>query len=124
MKYINTFKTHIDIGFTDLAWNVLKKYRMMLERLINICSDSRGKEKGKRHPTVKKGAIISAGARVLGGFTIGEYAKIGAGAVVLSSKGKFPFISSATLGKVIDYGVTDTNNMGAAMAPDIGIIGI
>jgi serine O-acetyltransferase len=42
-----------------------------------------GKEKGKRHPTIKKGAIISAGARVLGGFTIGEYAKIGAGAVVL-----------------------------------------
>ncbi len=42
-----------------------------------------GKEKGKRHPTVKKGAIISAGAKVLGGFTIGEYAKIGAGAVVL-----------------------------------------
>lgn len=42
-----------------------------------------GKEKGKRHPTIKKGAIISAGAKVLGGFTVGEYAKIGAGAVVL-----------------------------------------
>ncbi len=42
-----------------------------------------GKEKGKRHPTVKKGAIISAGAKILGGFTVGEYAKIGAGAVVL-----------------------------------------
>ena len=42
-----------------------------------------GKEKGKRHPTVKRGAIISAGARVLGGFTVGEYAKIGANAVVL-----------------------------------------
>lgn len=42
-----------------------------------------GKEKGKRHPTVKKGAIISAGAKVLGGFTVGEYAKVGAGAVVL-----------------------------------------
>ena len=42
-----------------------------------------GKEKGKRHPTVKKGAIISAGAKVLGGITIGEYSKIGAGAVVL-----------------------------------------
>ena len=39
--------------------------------------------KGKRHPTVKRGAIISAGARVLGGFTVGEYAKIGANAVVL-----------------------------------------
>lgn len=42
-----------------------------------------GKEKGKRHPTVKRGAMISAGAKVLGGFTVGEYAKIGAGAVVL-----------------------------------------
>lgn len=42
-----------------------------------------GKVKGKRHPTVKKGAIISCGAKVLGGFTVGEYAKIGAGSVVL-----------------------------------------
>ena len=42
-----------------------------------------GKEKGKRHPTIKKGEMISAGAKVLGGFTVGEYAKIGAGAVVL-----------------------------------------
>ena len=42
-----------------------------------------GKETGKRHPTIKKGAVISAGAKILGGFTVGEYAKIGAGAVVL-----------------------------------------
>ena len=42
-----------------------------------------GKEKGKRHPTVKRGAVISAGAKILGGFTVGEFAKIGAGAVVL-----------------------------------------
>ena len=42
-----------------------------------------GKAQGKRHPTIKKGAIISAGAKILGGFTVGEYAKIGAGSVVL-----------------------------------------
>lgn len=42
-----------------------------------------GKERGKRHPTVKKNAVISCGAKVLGGFTVGEGAKIGAGAVVL-----------------------------------------
>ncbi len=42
-----------------------------------------GKETGKRHPTVKRGAILSCGAKVLGGFTVGEGAKIGAGAVVL-----------------------------------------
>ena len=42
-----------------------------------------GKEKGKRDPTVTKNAVISAGAKILGGFTVGEGAKIGAGAVVL-----------------------------------------
>ena len=42
-----------------------------------------GKEKGKRHPTIMENVTISAGAKVLGGFTVGEGAKIGAGAVVL-----------------------------------------
>ena len=43
-----------------------------------------GKETGKRrHPVVKTGAIISCGAKVLGGITVGEHAKIGAGSVVL-----------------------------------------
>ena len=44
-----------------------------------------GKERGKRHPTVEKNAVISCGAKVLGGFTVGEGAKIGAGAVVLKA---------------------------------------
>ena len=43
-----------------------------------------GKDKGaKRHPTVKKGAFIGSGAKILGNITIGENAKIGANAVVL-----------------------------------------
>lgn len=42
-----------------------------------------GKEKGKRHPTIGKNVTISCGAKVLGGFTVGDGAKIGAGAVVL-----------------------------------------
>jgi serine O-acetyltransferase len=42
-----------------------------------------GKEKGKRHPTIMENVTISAGAKILGGFTVGEGAKIGAGAVVL-----------------------------------------
>lgn len=44
-----------------------------------------GKEKGKRHPTVKDNALIATGAKVLGSITIGENSKIGAGAVVLSN---------------------------------------
>ncbi len=42
-----------------------------------------GKERGKRHPTIMENVTLSAGAKVLGGFTVGEGAKIGAGAVVL-----------------------------------------
>ena len=38
---------------------------------------------GKRHPTVKRGAVIGAGAKILGNIVIGEYAKIGANSVVV-----------------------------------------
>ncbi|MFA6138913.1 MAG: serine O-acetyltransferase [Sulfurimonas sp.] len=38
---------------------------------------------GKRHPTIKRGAVIGAGAKVLGNIIIGEYAKIGANSVVV-----------------------------------------
>jgi len=43
-----------------------------------------GKEHGKRHPTVEDNVMISAGAKVLGSFTIGANSKIGAGSVVLA----------------------------------------
>ncbi len=38
---------------------------------------------GKRHPTIRKGAVIGAGAKVLGNIVIGENAKIGANSVVV-----------------------------------------
>ncbi|MCI8527847.1 MAG: serine O-acetyltransferase [Lachnospiraceae bacterium] len=43
-----------------------------------------GKEHGKRHPTIGNNVMISAGAKVLGSFSIGDNSKIGAGSVVLS----------------------------------------
>lgn len=42
-----------------------------------------GKDKGKRHPTVKDNVIIGAGAKVLGPITIGNNVKVGANSVVL-----------------------------------------
>lgn len=42
-----------------------------------------GKEKGKRHPTIKDNVLIATGAKVLGSIEIGENSKIGAGSVVL-----------------------------------------
>ena len=43
-----------------------------------------GKEKGKRHPTIKDNVLIASGAKVLDSMEIGENAKIGAGSVVLN----------------------------------------
>jgi serine O-acetyltransferase len=37
----------------------------------------------KRHPTLERGVIVGAGAKVLGAFTVGEYAKVGSNAVLL-----------------------------------------
>ena len=44
-----------------------------------------GKEQGKRHPTIGNNVMISAGAKVLGSFKVGDNSKIGAGAVVISA---------------------------------------
>ena len=42
-----------------------------------------GKEQGKRHPTLGNNVMVSAGAKVLGSFKVGDNSKIGAGAVVI-----------------------------------------
>lgn len=42
-----------------------------------------GKECGDRHPKIKSGVLIGAGAKILGNVTVGEGAKIGANSVVL-----------------------------------------
>ena len=42
-----------------------------------------GKETGKRHPTLEDNVMVSAGAKILGSFTIGANSKIGAGSVVI-----------------------------------------
>ena len=47
-----------------------------------------------------------------------QWTVTGCGSYFLSkNRKKCPYITSATIGKVIDFGVTDANNMGAAMAP-------
>lgn len=42
-----------------------------------------GKETGKRHPTLEDNVMVSAGAKVIGSFTVGRNSKIGAGSVVI-----------------------------------------
>lgn len=46
-----------------------------------------------------------------------QWTVTGAGSALLSSEGNGPFITKVTTGKIVDMGIKDQNNMGAAMAP-------
>ena len=51
----------------------------------NVTLGGTGKEKGKRHPTIRSHVVIGTGAKVLGNIVIGDYVKIGAGSVVVKT---------------------------------------
>ena len=64
------------IGETTVTGNNVTLYQ-------GVTLGGTGKEQGKRHPTLEDNVMVSAGAKILGSFTIGENSKIGAGSVVL-----------------------------------------
>ena len=64
------------IGETAILGNNVTLYQ-------GVTLGGTGKEKGKRHPTLEDNVMISAGAKVIGSFTVGKNSKIGAGSVVI-----------------------------------------
>ncbi|MDQ0062179.1 stage V sporulation protein AD [Paenibacillus harenae] len=75
--------------------------------LAGTCSHNASVEKQFRYPT-EYGSQKPPTA---------QYTVTGAGAVIVSQEGEGPVVTSATIGRVIDMGITDPFNMGAAMAP-------
>lgn len=55
--------------------------------LHSVTLGGTGKERGDRHPKIRKGVLIGAGAKVLGNIEVGAYARIAAGSVVLEPVG-------------------------------------
>ena len=51
--------------------------------LHHVTLGGSGKESGDRHPKIRKGVVIGAGAAILGNITVGEHARVAAGSVVL-----------------------------------------
>ena len=64
------------IGETTIIGNNVTLYQ-------GVTLGGTGNETGKRHPTIGDNVMISAGAKIIGSFTVGENSKIGAGSVVL-----------------------------------------
>lgn len=75
--------------------------------MAGTCSHNSSVEKQFRYPTE-----YGAQKPPTGQFTI-----TGAGAAVLAPSGEGPLVTGATIGRVVDMGLKDPNNMGAAMAP-------
>ena len=68
-----------------------------------------GKEKGKRHPTIKNNVMLGAGSILLGNITIGNNVKIGANTVVLEDVEDGQTIIGIK-GKIKNY-LKETNNL-------------
>jgi serine O-acetyltransferase len=70
----------------------------------------------KRHPTLGKGVVVGAGAQVLGGFTVGDGARIGSNAVVVK-----PVPAGATAvgnpARIIEVGQTNTTESNVVATP-------
>jgi serine O-acetyltransferase len=53
--------------------------------LQNVTLGGTGKERGDRHPKIRRGVLIGSGAKILGNIEVGECARVAAGSVVLQS---------------------------------------
>ena len=53
--------------------------------LHNVTLGGTGKERGDRHPKIRRGVLIGAGAKIIGNIEVGQCARVAAGSVVLSS---------------------------------------
>ena len=71
----------------DHATGVVIGETAVVEDDVSIMQDvtlgGTGKESGDRHPKIRRGSLISLGAKILGNIEIGEYSRVGAGSVVL-----------------------------------------
>lgn len=84
----------IDGGFADFAIAATSSHFCAAERQFRFPLEMGG----QRPPTA-------------------QWTVTGAGAAVLGNKGNGPFVTYTTTGRIMDFGVKDANNMGAAMAP-------
>jgi len=66
------------IGETAVVGNNVTLYQ-------GVTLGGTGKEHGKRHPTIGDNVMISAGAKIIGSFKVGENSKIGAGSVPIET---------------------------------------
>jgi serine O-acetyltransferase len=73
----------------DHATGIVIGETAVVEDDVSILQDvtlgATGKERGDRHPKVRRGALLGAGAKILGNIEVGCMSKVGAGSVVIDA---------------------------------------
>ncbi len=73
--------------FLDHATGLVVGATAVIEDDVSILQDvtlgGTGKERGDRHPKIRRGVLIGAGAKILGNIEVGQCARVAAGSVVL-----------------------------------------
>jgi serine O-acetyltransferase len=73
--------------FLDHATGIVVGQTVVIEDDVSMLQDvtlgGTGKERGDRHPKIRRGVLIGAGAKILGNIEVGECARVAAGSVVL-----------------------------------------
>jgi serine O-acetyltransferase len=107
--------------FLDHATSVVIGETCIVENNVSILHEvtlgGTGKTSGDRHPIVRSGVMIGAGAKVLGRVEIGQGAKIGAGSVVLDH---VPAHTTVAGVPAVIVGTTDSDNPADAMDQSLG----
>jgi len=75
--------------FLDHATGLVVGQTAVIEDNVSMLQDvtlgGTGKERGDRHPKIRRGVLIGSGAKILGNIEVGECARVAAGSVVLNS---------------------------------------
>ena len=75
--------------FLDHATGLVVGSTAVIEDNVSMLQDvtlgGTGKERGDRHPKIRRGVLIGAGAKILGNIEVGECARVAAGSVVLQA---------------------------------------
>jgi len=83
--------------FLDHATGLVVGRTSVIDDDVSILQDvtlgGTGKEQGDRHPKIRRGVLIGAGAKILGNIEIGEGARVAAGSVVLHSVPPFTTVA-------------------------------
>jgi serine O-acetyltransferase len=111
--------------FLDHATGLVVGETAVIEDDVSMLQDvtlgGTGKEDGNRHPTIRRGVLIGAGAKILGNIEVGECARIAAGSVVLKAVPAHMTVAGVPARVVGEAGCAEPARAMDQMLHDVGL---